>query len=78
MKLKIRLIVLEWYPLIKIVADVKNENELLLASRFSFLCVCYIYIEYFDFYSEIKAEIELVSKIYDAKIFDKYLRFKKT
>ena len=50
MKLKIRLIVLEWYLLIKIVADVKNENELLLASRFSFLCVCYIYIEYFDFY----------------------------
>ena len=67
-----------WYLLVKIEADVKNENELLLASRFSFLCGCYIYIEYFDFYLKIKAEIELLIKIYDTKMFDKYLHFKKT
>ena len=84
MKFKICLIVLIVISLVKIIADAKTENELLLALSFSFLCGCYIIIECFDSYlqykrkAKIKAEIELVIKNYDASIFDKFLHTKKT
>ena len=72
MKLKIYLIVLLVISLVKITADAKSENELLLALSFSFLCWCYICNECFDSYlqykrkEKIKAEIEVVIKNYDA------------
>ena len=77
MKLKIYLIVLLVISLVKIIADAKSENELLLALSFSFLCwflqlVFTIYNECFDSYlqykrkEKIKAEIEVVIKNYDA------------